>query len=135
MAETDDTTTRELNVLFIDDEELMRDVARLMFEDIGWKGYIAEDAKKGIDLYTEHNHEIDLVIVDFSMPDMNGVETARALKQINDDAKIVVISGLVCDDQLAELEAGHALGFVSKPFLYEDLLDCIDQNFPDLRRV
>lgn len=123
---------KNLNVLFIDDEELMRDVARLMFEDIGWKGHIASTAGEGVKTFRDLQDEIDLVIIDFSMPEMNGMQTARALKEINADVKIVLISGLICDEEIQEQKDIGTVGFMSKPFLYEDLIDCIEQNFPDL---
>lgn len=123
---------KTLKVLFIDDEELMRDVAELMFEDMGWQVHIASSGPEGLDIYKEHKDSIDIAILDFSMPKMNGIETAEALREIEQDVKIVIISGLVSDDHLEEFRDKGDVGFLAKPFLYEDLVDCIDQTYPDL---
>lgn len=124
--------TKELQVLFVDDEELMRDVAELMFEDIGWKAHIAKSGQEGIDLCNKNKNEIDIAILDFSMPHMNGVEAAEALREIKKDLKIVIISGLVSDKDLEDVRSRGEIGFLAKPFLYEDLIDCIDQTYPEL---
>ncbi|MCB0334246.1 MAG: response regulator [Bdellovibrionales bacterium] len=122
-------TPQNLTVLFIDDEELMRDVASMMFEDVGWKSILATGGKNGVDLYKEFQDEIDVSIIDFSMPEMNGIETAQAIRNLNEKAKIIMISGLVSDDDLSDLADGeHKVAFLAKPFHFEDLVDCVSET-------
>ncbi len=122
-------TPENLTILFIDDEELMRDVASMMFEDVGWKSILATGGHNGVELYEKYQDDIDIAIIDFSMPEMNGVETAQAIRDMNSSAKIIMISGLITDEDLSDLAHGDMkVPFLAKPFHFQDLVACVSES-------
>jgi PAS domain S-box-containing protein len=80
-------------VLFVDDEDLIRDLGRQVLETNGYTVHLAEDGKRAIDLYASLRGEIDLVILDLTMPHRSGMEVFRAIRGMNPRAKIILSSG------------------------------------------
>jgi len=94
-------------------------------KDMGIKPLLAEDGERGCELYKERWSEIDLVLLDLSMPGIGGKETFKRLKGINENAKVIMTSGY------SESEVGHELkslglsGFIQKPYSYDKLMEVI----------
>lgn len=78
------------------------------------------DGSSAIDLYTQHQATISLVILDITMPDMDGITLIQHLKAINPQVKIIAISGLPTQREPA-LAAG-AMVFLAKPYRLDSLL-------------
>lgn len=79
------------SVLIIDDDELMRTFLVESFEKEGYEVRFAKNGQEGVEAYFER--AADLVITDLFMPEMDGVEVARALIKHDPDVKIFAISG------------------------------------------
>jgi DNA-binding NtrC family response regulator len=84
---------RRETVLFVDDEDLIRDLARQVLETNGYTVHLAEDGKKAIDLYARRSGEIDLVILDLTMPHRSGMEVFRSIREMNPRARVILSSG------------------------------------------
>jgi len=110
-------------VLVVDDDEGVRDLARETLERAGMHVLVASDATAGIDLYRTHADEIELVILDRTMPTISGEEAFHALRAIRADARIVLLSGYSRERAAKRLTAKGLAGFLQKPFLPEDLLE------------
>jgi CheY-like chemotaxis protein len=80
-------------VLFVDDEDLIRDLGRQVLETSGYTVHLAEDGRRAIELYAQRSGEIDLVILDLTMPHRSGMEVFRAIRGMNPRAKIILSSG------------------------------------------
>jgi len=91
-------------VLVIDDESAVRETLRDIFQLEGIAMLDASDGASGLALYRAHAPEIDLVLLDLSMPGMSGEETFRALRQMNPQVKLILVSGYT------ESEAARRLG-------------------------
>jgi DNA-binding NarL/FixJ family response regulator len=65
--------------------------------------------------------EIDLIILDISMPGMNGRECLKRLKALNSDVKVIFSSGHDLTSEVDALKALGALGLIQKPYLMTDL--------------
>jgi PAS domain S-box-containing protein len=103
-------------VLVIDDEEEVRRVASRMLEGMGHTAIVRRDGKSALEFFRESWREIDLVVLDMSMPQMGGRETFLALKKIDPDAIVLLTSGFSIDKDVQELLDSGASGFVQKPF-------------------
>jgi PAS domain S-box-containing protein len=103
-------------VLVIDDEEGVRSVAARMLERFGFTVITAADGRAGADLFREHADRIVAVLLDLTMPRLDGQQTMREIHAIKADARVVIMSGY--DQQsLTERFAGqHPAGFLQKPF-------------------
>jgi len=98
-----EATGRAPRVLLIDDEELIREIVKMLAEDEGWSLLTAKDGIEGVEIFEEHKDEVDLVFIDFSMPKKTGYETYLDIREKNSGVKVVFISGLVPTPEIKEL--------------------------------
>jgi PAS domain S-box-containing protein len=112
-------------ILVVDDEATIRTVTQATLEAHQCTVLIASDGREAIEQYAQHDGDIDLVILDMMMPSMDGQTTIRALKKIDPGVKIIAVSGLVSNKEIA-LEAG-AKAFLQKPYTNQELVDLIDE--------
>ncbi|MCP4676830.1 MAG: PAS domain S-box protein [Deltaproteobacteria bacterium] len=108
-------------ILVIDDEVLIRNVARRLLTNLGYSVLLADGGRTAMQLYKENRDLISLVILDMIMPDMDGTDTFYALKDHNPEVKIILCSGYSKDERVNRLLADGAAGFVPKPFSYGTL--------------
>ena len=86
----------------------------------------AENGDKAIDIYKKDPSAIDVVLLDMTMPVMNGVETFKALKKINPDVKVILTSGYSADEvKLNFDDSNELMGFLEKPFTAQALSEKI----------
>jgi CheY-like chemotaxis protein len=76
----------------------------------------ALSGKEAIELYKEKMVDLDLVALDMIMPEMNGKDTYDALKKINPEVKVLLVSGYSLNKQIEELMEKGCNGFIQKPF-------------------
>jgi len=104
------------NILVVDDEKLVATLVADTLADFGHDVVCKEDGLAGLKHYRTHWQAIDLVILDMNMPNMNGPETFAAMRAINPQAKVMVISGYSEDGGVDQLLKNGAMGFIAKPF-------------------
>ncbi len=107
---------RDVLVLLVDDEETIRGLGRKMLERIGFRVLTASDGREALLAYEEHRSEIDLVILDLTMPHMDGAETLAALKQVDPEARVLLASGYANQELEARFAGQGVLGFIQKPY-------------------
>ncbi len=112
-------------ILVIDDEESVRKLSGDLLTNYGYRVLTARDGEEGIRIYQEHQHEIDLIILDFIMPGMGGDKCLKRLIEIDKNAKIIIASGFAMNRALRNLLENGAKGFINKPFSVKDLLQII----------
>src|SRR5439155_24073442 len=86
------STSAQTRILVVDDEEYVRDLLRDILENEGCEAVVAEGGRQALSLF--ENGRFDAVFTDIGMPDMNGWELSRALRQRNHNIPVVVITGL-----------------------------------------
>jgi len=104
------------SILFVDDDELVRNVVKNQLEVLGHKVLAAQDGIEAVTLYERKKDEIGLVLLDMIMPNMDGRETFFKLKNIDNEVKILLMSGYSQDEKSTELLMEGAKGFIQKPF-------------------
>jgi PAS domain S-box-containing protein len=108
-------------VLVVDDEESVRITARKMIEGLGFRVLAAEDGREAVDLFRQHQRECVLVLLDLTMPRLNGEETFRELKRLDPRVCVLMSSGY-SESELAQRFAGTGLaGFLQKPYTRMEL--------------
>lgn len=112
------------SVLIIDDDEEIRKVTEMVLRRYGYQVRTADNGVSGIAVYEEHVNEIQAVLLDLTLPDMNGLEVGRALCAIRPDVRIVFCSGYG-EREIAEQRNQCAVGFLQKPYTMETLLSKI----------
>lgn len=111
-------------VLVVDDSEFMRKVLKNILESGGHKVVEARNADEALRIFRSEG--ADVITMDIVMPETDGIETVKRLKEADKSAKIVMISALGHQKTVMRaLEAG-ALDFIMKPFTADDVLESID---------
>jgi len=110
-----DTLRGSETILFVDDEDMIIEVAQDLLETLGYKVLTAGGGKEAIETYKKNKEQIDIVILDMVMPDMGGGETYDKLKEINPDIKVLLASGYSLNGAATEILDRGCNGFIQKP--------------------
>lgn len=109
-------------LLLVDDEESLRELGARILERMGYRTILASNGEEALEIYKARREEIDLVIMDLSMPGMGGHKCLKELLTLDPKSKVVIASGYSANGQAkVALESGAA-GYVAKPFRLNDLL-------------
>jgi CheY-like chemotaxis protein len=112
-------------VLVVEDEEVVRDVAKAMLERLGCRVLTAEGGSEAIRVFRERLDGISCVILDLTMPDMDGVATFKELRLVKPDVKVILSSGHN-EQEATRRFAGQGLaGFIHKPYQIQRLRDTL----------
>ncbi|MBV9463231.1 MAG: response regulator, partial [Verrucomicrobiae bacterium] len=114
-------------VLIVDDEQVVRTVASHILDEFGLKILTAESGPKAVEIYKKSGPEIDVVLLDMTMPGMNGVETFKELKKINPKVRVILTSGYSADEVQLNFDQGELAGFLEKPFTAQALSEKIGE--------
>jgi len=108
-------------VLIIDDEEMIRDTASVMLENMGFETLTAIDGLDGVEVYRRHQDEIVAILLDMTMPKLDGAGCFRELKCINETVQVILSSGYTEKDATSHFSGKELAGFVQKPYRPEVL--------------
>ena len=115
-------------VLIIEDEENLRQILSDLLSRESIKVVVAQNASEGVALYKKENALIDLVILDFNLPDRNGLETFEQLKNINPNVRVLLTSGFDVDESVERALKAGAVNYIQKPFNRNQLLNVVRQS-------
>jgi PAS domain S-box-containing protein len=120
-------------ILIVDDQNEVISFSKEMVTRSGYSVRTAVDGQEAVEAFQEHADEIDCVILDLTMPRMDGFATFKALKRIRPDVKVILSSGY-SEKEVAERFTGKGLaGFIQKPYRYQQLRKELERvlKFPD----
>ncbi|MEW6426520.1 MAG: PAS domain S-box protein [Thermodesulfobacteriota bacterium] len=103
-------------VLLVDDEETVRSVGRQMLERLGFKVLLAEDGRRAMELFRPAPGAIDLVLLDLTMPHMDGEQTYRAMRTVKPDVRVILCSGYSEQEVTRQFLGKGLAGFIQKPY-------------------
>ena len=119
---TDDTISQiSGTVLVADDEDAVRDVCKSMVELLGCRVLTASNGQEAVEVFQKNNPEIDCVILDLSMPVMDGIAALNDIKKINPEIKVILSSGFPRNDAMERFRGHGITGFIQKPYNLHDL--------------
>ncbi len=108
-------------VLVIDDEPDVRIIATRMLERFGLTVLMAHDGATGVELFRTHADSIVCVLLDMTMPKLDGQETFRLIQQIKPDVRVVLMSGYNEQEVISRFADKGIAAFLPKPFTPSDL--------------
>ncbi|MDP3028538.1 MAG: response regulator [Deltaproteobacteria bacterium] len=108
-------------ILFVDDEEMIRNVGRELLKEFGYKVLIARDGEEAVNIYKANKDGIDLVILDMIMPGIGGGETYDRLKKIDPGIRVLLSSGYSINGEASKILERGCSGFIQKPFNMQGL--------------
>lgn len=123
-AESEDSTAVRGSgtVLVVDDEEMVRGVARMSLETAGYGVLSAEDGAEALEIFAASHGQIDAVLLDLTMPRMGGEETLEGILRLRSDAKVILTSGFSEPEGTLQKSAA---GFLQKPFQPQELVSML----------
>lgn len=113
------------NILLIDDEEVVRLITSELLNELGYDVYSFSGGKKALQFYIDNFKTIDLVLLDKHMPEMDGLEVYKKMKEINPLAKIIILTGYNIDKEMEELFNIESNQVIQKPVSIEILSQTI----------
>ncbi|MFQ6008348.1 MAG: response regulator [Candidatus Zixiibacteriota bacterium] len=123
-----------MTVLIIDDEEMIRDLALKILTRAGFDVLTAPTGQSGLELYAEHQSQVDLVLLDLTMEDMPGLETLKRLREVSPDLPCLISSGSVPGIYDLPEELKHNVQFLQKPYRANQLTEAVNQMLRGLPR-
>ncbi len=112
-------------IMVVDDEEDIRNVAKEILEYYGYEVLLAKDGKEALEKYKDCKNEIDLVLLDLSLPYLKGEDVMKKLVDIKPNVRVLVASGSPDEERAKMLIKLGAKAFIRKPFSFEKLLKLI----------
>jgi len=110
-------------ILLADDEPLIRNLGRTILEGQGYRVLLAEDGQQVLDVFRQEHAQIDLVILDLTMPRLSGKDAAKEILALDPEARLLYSSGYFAEDLTPEDD--RVLGLVSKPYNPHELVEMV----------
>jgi two-component system, cell cycle sensor histidine kinase and response regulator CckA len=103
-------------ILLVDDDLNILSLGQEILECLGFQVLIAADGNKALEIYQAQKPEIDLIVLDYLLPRMDGYEILLQLRRINPQAKVIMASGFFEHAEMEKLRQAGAAGLIHKPF-------------------
>ncbi len=124
--------TKEL-ILIIDDEALIVTLAKRMLTDAGYRVVTSAEPFQALEIFKQLKNEVDLIILDFTLPIMDGSEVFDALRQIKPNVAVMLSSGFAEQDKVRAMLSQGLRGFLPKPYTQEKLLSQVRSTLDAIR--
>lgn len=118
-------------VLVIDDEQPVLEAVQDILEMQGYEVLQAGNGLLGLETYQKNQQRIDLVLLDWSMPEMNGSETFAALREFDPDVRVILSSGYSEMEITDNLRTEQLVGYLQKPYSLATLAEIITRHMPN----
>jgi len=117
-----------MKILIVDDEKTMIETLR---RGLRTRGFQVFDAPNGMDAlaFLGADNEVDMVITDYAMPRMDGMELLKEIRRTS-DVPVILMTAYGDKDVVVEAMKNRCSGFIDKPFTLENLLEEIDRTYP-----
>jgi PAS domain S-box-containing protein len=113
-------------VLVVDDEEIVRRTAQYALEQHGYSVALASNGRIAVEIFRQRGAEIGAVLLDLTMPVMDGSETITHLKQIAPNVPVVLSSGYDEREATRRFSGSGLAGFIQKPYIASKLVSILD---------
>ncbi|MDE0883917.1 MAG: response regulator [Myxococcota bacterium] len=112
-------------ILLVEDEESARELACIVLKRAGLEVVEAADGFEAVEIFGAGPDEFGCILLDLTMPNMDGVETYSKLREIRPDVRVVLCSGYPEPAAMARFADVGLSGFLKKPYEPEELLECL----------
>ena len=123
------------NILVIDDEKVLAEMAQSMLERIGYKVTVRTNSIEALSIFQNQPEAFDLVITDQTMPEMTGFDVARRMLQIRPDLPIILCTGYSSQISEEKVRAYGIKGFAMKPLSKNDIATLVRRLLDDSKSI
>lgn len=124
-----------MKALIVDDSMVTRNIIKKYIEPMGFDALEAGNGKVALDLLETQAHEVELILLDWNMPVLDGFETLKCIKE-NEAYKhicAIMISTESEDDMIDQALAAGADGYLAKPFTEDEFIEKIRTTLGSFR--
>lgn len=118
-------------VLIVDDAVFMRTILKNMLKKAGFNIVAdVDNGKKALEVYKElfnTDQKIDIVLMDITMPEMDGITALKKIKEFDNDVKVVMCSSLTSQQSVVQAIKLGAKHFIGKPFVEEQVIQTLEK--------
>ncbi len=115
-------------VLVVDDEPAILQLMQTILENLGYQVTLCEGGKKAIDLMKTTRPHFDMAFIDVVMPEIDGVETCKFLKEIQPTINIVMMTGYAVEEKIQECMRYGIIDYLYKPFNIDQIENIIESK-------
>jgi DNA-binding NtrC family response regulator len=112
-------------ILVVDDEESIRDLYREILTHAGYEVMLAKDGLEAVRTHIAQGHNIDAIVLDLTMPKMNGAKALEIIRSRDTEVPIFIASGYIED--ASDLRSGLYTDFIQKPCSAQKLISTLDK--------
>jgi len=112
----DDNWQGSGTILVVDDDESVREAAGDMLMTMGFEVLSASNGQEGVEIFRQFAEKIEVVLLDMTMPVMGGNEAFQKIREIREDARVILSSGFNEQEVINKIEAEGLAGFLKKPY-------------------
>ncbi len=120
-------------ILVIDDEEIVRISCRKCLAPEGYEVDVAANGADGLRLTREKHYA--LILTDLKMPDMDGMEFLMTMKEMQPEAKVIMITGYSTVEHAEEATRLGAYNYIEKPFTPDTLIAAVREALHDIKKT
>ena len=112
-------------VLVVDDEAAIRTVAAEILATVGFEVLVAGDGLEAVELLQAHGDRVRLVLLDLTMPRLDGFEALQRMKALRPEVRVLLSSGFAEPGMERRIPPGSVAGFLPKPYRVQDLIAAV----------
>ncbi len=112
-------------ILFVDDEEMLRSLAQRALEPLGYRILVAPDGVEAVRIFRENMADIDLVVLDLSMPRKGGEDAFREMHALNERVPVLLCCGYDEASAQEKTRGAQFAGYLAKPFGVGTLIETV----------
>ncbi|AXX87936.1 response regulator [Malaciobacter marinus] len=112
---------KQVTVLYVEDDEVIRAQTLSVFEKIFKKVYVGKDGHQGINLFNNHQDELDVIVTDLNMPKMTGLELAEEVHKVSKYIPVIFTTAFTDEESLIKAITLNIDSYVTKPLKIQDL--------------
>ena len=120
-------------IMVVDDEAMALTLMQRVLSDAGYTVVTAQSGFECLDQFRRRPHNYCLVLLDLTMPFMDGEETFNRLKEVREDLPVLLCTGFIEQDRLERLKAAGLAGFLRKPIPPDEVLAIVRSTLARVR--
>ncbi len=117
-----DTKGGTETILLVEDEEMLRSLAKMVLKGKGYNVVTASDGEEAVRMFMLRQNDIALVLSDMGLPKLNGYDVLKRVKHINPAVKFIIASGYIEPGEKSEILKSGARDFIQKPYVPNEML-------------
>ena len=126
-------SSRPRRILVVDDEPAARVLANRVFSEAGFEVVTVQSGFECLECFRKQPHGFDLILLDLSMPFMDGEETFRRLREIYPGVVVLLSTGFMAQERVDRMLAAGLAGFIRKPHRPDELLGRVQAVLEDVK--